>query len=266
MADKNLVAPDRLAIPIASEGDYNIIPTNSQDKASLEQGFPVKTSIPFNQGGDPVSRNDMNGFLNLLSKHLYWYQSGGQAIYSNQNNYIPNNIVLHNNNWWICRAANGLQNGGIIAPGANTNYWQTLQEGLGLASTANLNNSISGLVREVTASGNTIRVTKQNGSVSSYTIQSGNWTLYAQSNGWIRNDSTGFTFQWGQWDGHAPGPDTVYFPRTFSWCMGITTQNLTSAQNPYKNFFTVYTLNNSGFQGRVDDVNVRQNYLAWGLT
>ena len=36
MADKNLVAPDRLAIPIASEGDYNIIPTNSQDKASLE--------------------------------------------------------------------------------------------------------------------------------------------------------------------------------------------------------------------------------------
>lgn len=207
MADKNLVAPDRLAIPIASEGDYNIIPTNSQDKASLEQGFPVKTSIPFNQGGDPVSRNDMNGFLNLLSKHLYWYQSGGQAIYSNQNNYIPNNIVLHNNNWWICRAANGPQNGGIIAPGANTNYWQTLQEGLGLASTANLNNSISGLVREVTASGNTIRVTKQNGSVSSYTIQSGNWTLYAQSNGWIRNDSTGFTFQWGQWDGHAPGPD-----------------------------------------------------------
>lgn len=63
MADKNLVAPDRLAIPIASEGDYNIIPTNSQDKASLEQGFPVKTSIPFNQGGDPVSRNDMNGFF-----------------------------------------------------------------------------------------------------------------------------------------------------------------------------------------------------------
>ena len=154
----------------------------------------------------------------------------------------------------------------IIAPGANTNYWQTLQEGLGLASIANLNNSIAGLVREVTASGNTIRVTKQNGSVSSYTIQSGNWTLYAQSNGWIRNDSTGFTFQWGQWDGHAPGPDTVYFPRTFSWCMGITTQNLTSARNPYKNFFTVYTLNNSGFQGRVDDVNVRQNYLAWGLS
>ena len=89
----------------------------------------------------------MNGFLNLLSKHLYWYQSGGQAIYSNQNNYIPNNIVLHNNNWWICRASNGPQNG-IIAPGANTNYWQTLQEGLGLASTANLNNSIAGLVRD----------------------------------------------------------------------------------------------------------------------
>ena len=241
--NKYLTPPPLINTPIAEDGDYNIIPNNIDEKgkASFSKGFPIETSIPFNQGGYAPRRLDMNGFLNLLSKHLYWYQSGGLAPYSRDLDYIPNNVVYYNDNIWVCIANNGPQNGGIIAPGANTNYWKTLPDKYGLAYNSSINAATVNLVREVTASGNTIRVTKQNGSVSNYTIQTGNWTLAMGETGWARENITGFTIQWGR--SPKVGTQRVYFPRTFRWAGIVVATEISDRTRS----FAVNAIDNSGF-------------------
>lgn len=134
MTDKYLVEPKPLESPIAAEGEYVVIPErqNQIGRASVRNGFPPETSVPLNQGGKVVSRLDTNGFLNVLSSHTYWQQSGGQHSYNSELNYVPNNLVIHNNVFWVCKKANGPDNGGVVAPGANTAYWVTLSNSIGV--------------------------------------------------------------------------------------------------------------------------------------
>lgn len=134
--DKYLVSPTPLTKPIATDGEYAVIPENQKEvgdgRASISTGFPVETSIPLSEGGKVVRRVDENGFLNLFSKFIYWMQSGGQALYNSSLNYVPNNMVVHNNIFWVCKTANGPDNGGVVAPGANTNYWVSLSSSIGV--------------------------------------------------------------------------------------------------------------------------------------
>lgn len=67
---------------IASEGLTNQIPANAssitkQYNASQDVGFPAITMKPVSAGGEAPDGRDFNGFLELLSSHLFASQNGG---------------------------------------------------------------------------------------------------------------------------------------------------------------------------------------------
>ena len=68
-----------LAMPFANNGDKNTIPTSatSTGNASLAEGFPPITQTPIEEGGNPPSRKDFNGILNLATRLQYFIQQGG---------------------------------------------------------------------------------------------------------------------------------------------------------------------------------------------
>lgn len=67
---------------IASEGLANQIPANAssiteQYNASQDVGFPAITMKPVSAGGEAPDGRDFNGFLELLSSHIFASQNGG---------------------------------------------------------------------------------------------------------------------------------------------------------------------------------------------
>ena len=133
MSDKNLFEPVPLPMPIASEGNFVVIPDEQavigDGKASIAQGFAPETSKQLDDGGKAVRRQDLNGLFNRLSQILYWVQSGGHFTYKTTVNYAPNCMVVHNKQFYICTAANGPNEPtGIKNPASDTTCWISLSK------------------------------------------------------------------------------------------------------------------------------------------
>lgn len=86
MTEQELLAlhPRYLASRI---GDSNVtlndIPdTGSDDEFSIAVGYPEVYAKPYDQGGRPLNRSEMNNLFNLLTQlHFYW-QMGGSPVWS----------------------------------------------------------------------------------------------------------------------------------------------------------------------------------------
>lgn len=101
--------PSKIPQAWASDGDYNVIPITNPGTGlcSWPLGFPTETQTPIAAGGTPPRRQDMNGALNWLSKHLLWTQQGGLWKYNANTNYEIGNIALENDSLYYCIRANG---------------------------------------------------------------------------------------------------------------------------------------------------------------
>lgn len=75
-------------------------------------------------------------------------------------------------------------------------------------------------IKNVSVNGRTITFTRGNGTTFTITTQdtvttnSSNWSVSNGTNGWARDNSTGFTIQWGVYN--AEGTAWVTFPRSFA--------------------------------------------------
>ena len=121
--------PSKIPQAWAADGDYNVIPTTDPGTGlcSWPLGFPTETQTPIAAGGTPPRRQDMNGALNWLSKHLLWAQQGGLWRYDALENYEIGNIVLQNNSLYYCIRANGPAS--TVRSPANDSagtYWRAL--------------------------------------------------------------------------------------------------------------------------------------------
>lgn len=87
-------------------------------------------------------------------------------------------------------------------------------------------------------SGKTITLTKKDGTKITLTTQdtnTSNWSVSKGTNGWARDNSTGFTIQWGFWEITKGGniSTTITFPRTFTAVYGATTNGKNTNANWY---------------------------------
>lgn len=80
----SLTTPPTLVKPFANEGDKNTIPTDATgtQAASLEEGFPVITATPINEGGIPPKREDFNGLGFLTTSQYFYLQNGGRFTFN----------------------------------------------------------------------------------------------------------------------------------------------------------------------------------------
>lgn len=80
----SLTTPPILVKPFANEGDKNTIPTDATgtQAASLEEGFPVITATPINEGGIPPKREDFNGLGFLTTSQYFYLQNGGRFTFN----------------------------------------------------------------------------------------------------------------------------------------------------------------------------------------
>ena len=125
-------------------------------------------------------------------------------------------------------------------------------------------------IKAVSVSGRTVTFTRGNGTTFSITTQdtvtsnTSNWSVSNGTNGWARDNSTGFTIVWGIYNGTDNGKEQrngpFSFPRSLS-CHGIHTSLINSDSNftAYDCGFQPYQWNNSQFWV------VQQNYggEAW---
>lgn len=121
--------PSRIPQAWASDGDYNVIPTTNPGTGlcSWPLGFPTETQTPIAAGGTPPRRQDMNGALNWLSKHLLWTQQGGLWQYSPNANYEIGNVALENDSLYYCIQPNGPAST-VVRPSDDSAgaYWSAL--------------------------------------------------------------------------------------------------------------------------------------------
>ena len=82
------------------------------------------------------------------------------------------------------------------------------------------------------------------------------WTISIGTNGWARENSTGFTIQWG---------DQTIFPRTFTIAFQVVMQtNNNKGEQLYKNQVTVTAIYNNGFI--IGSPGQGQRYVAFGIS
>lgn len=121
--------PSKIPQAWAADGDYNIIPTTNPGTGlcSWPLGFPTETQTPIAAGGTPPRRQDMNGALNWLSKHLLWTQQGGLWQYSPNADYEIGNIALENGSLFYCIQPNGPAST-VVSPSNDSagTYWRAL--------------------------------------------------------------------------------------------------------------------------------------------
>lgn len=112
-----------LSMPIAELGDRSILPSgennSSDNKASIDFGLPYRMSLPLDENGIPVPRQDLNAFYNLLSRVVHYIMAGGK---------IP----------WMQGEANAI--GGYPA-GAEVSYGGHIYKSLVDSNTANPSDS-----------------------------------------------------------------------------------------------------------------------------
>lgn len=121
--------PSRIPQAWAADGDYNVIPTTNPGTGlcSWPLGFPTETQTPIAAGGTPPRRQDMNGALNWLSKHLLWTQQGGLWRYNANANYEIGNVALENDSLYYCIQPNGPAST-VVSPSDDIAgaYWSAL--------------------------------------------------------------------------------------------------------------------------------------------
>lgn len=121
--------PSKIPQAWAADGDYNIIPTTNPGTGlcSWPLGFPTETQTPIAAGGTPPRRQDMNGALNWLSKHLLWTQQGGLWKYSPNADYEIGNVALENGSLFYCIQPNGPAST-VVSPSNDSagTYWRAL--------------------------------------------------------------------------------------------------------------------------------------------
>ena len=121
--------PSKIPQAWAADGDYNVIPTTNPGTGlcSWPLGFPTETQTPIAAGGTPPRRQDMNGALNWLSKHLLWTQQGGLWQYNANANYEIGNIALENDSLYYCIQPNGPAST-VVSPSDDSAgaYWSVL--------------------------------------------------------------------------------------------------------------------------------------------
>ena len=82
------------------------------------------------------------------------------------------------------------------------------------------------------------------------------WTVAEGAAGWARENTTGFTIQWG---------DTTTFPRTFTTAFQVVMQtNNNKGEQLYKNQVTVTSISNNGFT--IGSPGQGQRYVAFGIS
>ena len=108
-------------------------------------------------------------------------------------------------------------------------------------------------------SGKTITLTKKDGSKITLNTQdtnTSNWSISKGTNGWARENTTGFTIQWG---------DTTTFPRTFTTAFQVVMQtDNNKGEQLYKNQVTVTSIFNNGFT--IGSPGQGQRYVAFGIS
>lgn len=121
--------PSKIPQAWAADGDYNVIPTTNPGTGlcSWPLGFPTETQTPIAAGGTPPRRQDMNGALNWLSKHLLWTQQGGLWQYSPNVDYEIGNVALENDSLYYCIQPNGPAST-VVSPSDDSAgaYWSAL--------------------------------------------------------------------------------------------------------------------------------------------
>lgn len=121
--------PSKIPQAWAADGDYNVIPTTNPGTGlcSWPLGFPTETQTPIAAGGTPPRRQDMNGALNWLSKHLLWTQQGGLWQYNANANYEIGNVALENDSLYYCIQPNGPAST-VVSPSDDSAgaYWSAL--------------------------------------------------------------------------------------------------------------------------------------------
>ena len=88
------------------------------------------------------------------------------------------------------------------------------------------------------------------------TFGGSSWTISKGTNGWARENSTGFTIQWG---------DQTTFPRTFTTAFQVVMQaNNNKGEKLYKDQVTVTAISNNGFT--IGSPGQGQRYVAFGIS
>ena len=88
------------------------------------------------------------------------------------------------------------------------------------------------------------------------TFGDSSWTISKGTNGWARENSTGFTIQWG---------DQTTFPRTFTTAFQVVMQtNNNKGEQLYKDQVTVTAIFNNGFT--IGSPGQGQRYVAFGIS
>ena len=82
------------------------------------------------------------------------------------------------------------------------------------------------------------------------------WTVSEGAAGWARENTTGFTIQWG---------DTTTFPRTFTTAFQVVMQtNNNKGEQLYKNQVAVTSISNNGYT--IGSPGQGQRYVAFGIS
>ena len=123
-------------------------------------------------------------------------------------------------------------------------------------------------IKNVSVNGRTITFTRGDGTTFSITTQdtvthnTSNWSVSNGTNGWARDNSTGFTLVWGKCVESKVGYTWCTFARSFSTVRNIqTTYDRSSASGDYR---ASYGLNNSGCNIATDQAHTW--YLAIGFS
>lgn len=94
-------------------------------------------------------------------------------------------------------------------------------------------------IKNVSVNGRTITFTRGNGTTFTITTQdtvttnSSNWSVSNGTNGWARDNSTGFTIAWMTVNANAGG--TTNFPRSFSAVYSVQRTIISDTSGPSKN-------------------------------
>jgi len=134
-------------------------------------------------------------------------------------------------------------------------------------------------IKAVSVSGRTVTFTRGNGTTFSITTQdtvttnSSNWSVSNGTNGWARDNSTGFTIQWGRMNTGSRGDRWTGFPRGFNSALAVlvSSAGFSSDANNYSWCDSVINFNNSGVTIRTHSEDSGRTsswcmYCAFGFT
>lgn len=126
-------------------------------------------------------------------------------------------------------------------------------------------------IKAVSVSGRTVTFTRGNGTTFSITTQdtvtsnTSNWSVSNGTNGWARDNSTGFTIQWGS-SGASSG--TLTFPRAFSSVLSLSFHQINTKNTGHSDWYlsTPYSLNSRNFSFYSYNFDGTVKYIAIGFS